>query len=152
MLKFFTCITQNLVFMYYLTSIIFLLFGYKNLHAYFYVSTFAYDMTMMSIYWAANFYDQTMITSIEDLKYMPIWFNHFAHTYGLPALLLDAYLCIPKCVSFKKSMMVSFPLGMAYNIYVETGILLWNTSPYPEILKYGFPLRYISYVSVWLNL
>ncbi|CAH8573106.1 unnamed protein product [Heterobilharzia americana] len=117
--KYFTCITQTLCYMYYITSILLLLLKCKRLHGYFYLTAFAYDTTMMTVYWSAYFYDQRIITSIEELKNMPLWYNHICHTIGLPALLLDAYLYNPQSVSIKKSMMIVFSLGAAYNFYIE---------------------------------
>ncbi|CAH8610468.1 unnamed protein product [Schistosoma haematobium] len=147
--KFFTCITMTLNAIYYITSIPLQYFNLDHIRGYQFLVVFSFNSTMMLFYWSAFLYDPKMIYEIDELKNMPLWYNHLCHLIPPVALVLDAYLCHPKIVSFYKALKIECFIGIIYNIFIETGILLWNTSPYPQFLKYNLLLRYFNYTITW---
>ncbi|RTG81359.1 uncharacterized protein DC041_0007357 [Schistosoma bovis] len=121
LLKFFTCITMTLNAIYFITSIPLQYFNLDHIRGYQFLVVFSFN-------------------SVRLYQY---------HLIPPVALVLDAYLCHPKIVSFYKALKIECFIGIIYNIFIETGILLWNTSPYPQFLKYNLLLRYFNYTITW---
>lgn len=147
--KYFTCITMTLNAVYFITTIPLQYFNHDNIRSYQFLVVFTFNMTMMLYYWGAFFYDPKIISDIEDLINLPLWYNNLCHIIPPITLIIDAWLCHPKIVSFYNTLKIVGFIGIIYNLYLETGILLWNTSPYPEFLKYTIFYRYLNYALTW---
>ncbi|KAH8857560.1 hypothetical protein KSF78_0008601 [Schistosoma japonicum] len=149
-LKYFTVITMILNILYFMTVLPSKHFKEDTLRGYEFLVAFSFNMTMMLIYWSILFYDSKMITEIEDLKNMPLWFNNLCHLFPPITLIIDAYLIHPKIVSLQKALIIVCSLGIIYNVLIEIGIVFWKTCPYEDLLKYTVLFRYFSYAAVWL--
>ncbi|CAH8600703.1 unnamed protein product [Schistosoma curassoni] len=116
LLKFFTCITMTLNAIYFITSIPLHYFNLDHIRGYQFLVVFSFNSTMMLFYWSAFLYDPKLIYEIDELKNMPLWYNHLCHLIPPVALVLDAYLCHPKVVSFYNALKIECFIGIVYNI------------------------------------
>ncbi|CAH8536641.1 unnamed protein product [Schistosoma turkestanicum] len=147
--KYFTCIAAFMNVLYFIMAIPLDYFTDKTIGACQYLVTFGFTGTAMLCYWGVVFYDPTYITEMEDLKNMPFWFNHMSHLLPAILLIIDAYLCHPKIVSLSSALKIECFIGIIYNLFVEIGILVWNTSPYPLFLRFNILVRFLNYASAW---
>ncbi|KAK4468065.1 hypothetical protein MN116_008239 [Schistosoma mekongi] len=119
-LKYFTAITAMLNILYFMTVTPLKLFKQDALSGYQFLIAFSFNMTMMLIYWSIFFYDTKMITDIEDLKNMPLWYNNISHLFPPIILIIDAYLSHPKIVSLQKTLLIVCSIGMIYNVFMKS--------------------------------
>nr|CAH8862651.1 unnamed protein product [Trichobilharzia regenti] len=120
-----------------------------TIHKYLYTSIFASTWTSAAVYWITFFTYRDVITGIEELKNLPLWYMQICSSFGALLILADLFVWRPQSSRLLISLIFAFIPLLSYNIFMEVSITVYSFSPYPQLDKISAGYRYLVYSIPW---
>ncbi|CAH8861259.1 unnamed protein product [Trichobilharzia szidati] len=142
-------VTLAILFVYFVIATPLQALKLLTIHKYLYTSIFACTWTNAAVYWITFLAYRHVITGIEELKNLPLWYMQICSSFGALLILIDLFAWRPQSTRLLISLIVAFIPLLSYNIFMEVSITVYSFSPYPQLDKISAGYRYLVYSISW---